>query len=211
MTTKKLSVNQLFWEQVGLNFIVVAILIAMGALLTFKVMGEEYSQWTVVGFFATVLFAFIVFLPEDVLPHDDRIGDDEDERNERCNHRRRHPSAPVNEHIGDGCADCGEGDAQRRGLEQRIRDRRDRAGLLVVANLNLVLGEFCPRREQRSGRTDAEIDLLTDLFHWFSTQTLESRRGEQAFAVCVNGRPRRPGKEPLRRIPNCARYPICGP
>ena len=36
MTTKKLSVNQLFWEQVGLNFIVVAILIAMGWLLVQK-------------------------------------------------------------------------------------------------------------------------------------------------------------------------------
>ena len=53
--TKKLSVSQLFWEQVAFNFIVVAVLIALGALLTFKVMGEEYSQWTVVGFFATVL------------------------------------------------------------------------------------------------------------------------------------------------------------
>ena len=67
MTTKKLSVSQLFWEQVALNFIVVAVLIALGALLTFKVMGEEYSQWTVVGFFATVFFAFIVFLPAGTL------------------------------------------------------------------------------------------------------------------------------------------------
>jgi len=30
-------------------------------------MGEEYSQWTVVGFFATVFFAFIVFLPAGTL------------------------------------------------------------------------------------------------------------------------------------------------
>ena len=67
MTTKKLSVSQLFWEQTALNFIVVAVLIALGALLTFKVMGEEYSQWTVVGFFATVFFAFIVFLPAGTL------------------------------------------------------------------------------------------------------------------------------------------------
>ena len=65
--SKKLSVNQLFWEQVALNFIVVAVLIALGALLTFKVMGEEYSAWTVVGFFATVFFAFIVFLPAGTL------------------------------------------------------------------------------------------------------------------------------------------------
>ena len=64
---KKLSVDQLFWEQVALTFIVVAVMIACGALLTFKVTGEEYSQWTVVGFFATVFFAFIVFLPAGTL------------------------------------------------------------------------------------------------------------------------------------------------
>ncbi len=64
---KKLNVNQLFWEQVALTFIIVAVMIACGALLTFKVTGEEYSQWTVVGFFATVFFAFIVFLPAGTL------------------------------------------------------------------------------------------------------------------------------------------------
>ena len=64
---KKSSVSHLFWQLVGLNFIVVAVLIAMGALLTFKVMGEEYSEWTIVGFFATVFFAFIVFLPAGTL------------------------------------------------------------------------------------------------------------------------------------------------
>ena len=64
---EKMSVGRLFWEQVALNFVVVAVLIACGALLTFKVMGEEYSEWTVVGFFATVFFAFIVFLPAGTL------------------------------------------------------------------------------------------------------------------------------------------------
>ena len=64
---KKMSVTRLFWQQVVLNFVVVAVLIALGALLTFKVMGEEYSEWTVVGFFATVFFAFIVFLPAGTL------------------------------------------------------------------------------------------------------------------------------------------------
>ena len=67
VANKKMSVGRLFWEQVALNFIVVAVLIALGALLTFKVMGEEYSEWTVVGFFATVFFAFIVFLPAGTL------------------------------------------------------------------------------------------------------------------------------------------------
>ena len=66
-TTAKASVNRLFWEQTALNFIVVAVLIALGALLTFRVMGEEYGAWTVVGFFATVFFAFIVFLPAGTL------------------------------------------------------------------------------------------------------------------------------------------------
>ena len=35
--------------------------------MTFRVMGEEYGQWTVVGFLATVFFAFIVFLPAGTL------------------------------------------------------------------------------------------------------------------------------------------------
>ncbi len=64
---KKLSVKKLFWEQVVLNFVVVAVLIAVGALLTFKVMGEAYGPWTVVGFIATVFFAFVVFLPAGTL------------------------------------------------------------------------------------------------------------------------------------------------
>ena len=67
IANKKMSVGRLFWEQVALNFVVVAVLIACGALLTFKVMGEEYGEWTVVGFFATVFFAFIVFLPAGTL------------------------------------------------------------------------------------------------------------------------------------------------
>ncbi len=67
MSSKTSSVHRLFWEQVALNFIVVAVLIALGALLTFEVMGEEYTPWTVVGFFATVFFAFIVFLPAGTL------------------------------------------------------------------------------------------------------------------------------------------------
>jgi hypothetical protein len=64
---KKISVSKLFWEQVILNFVVVAVLIAVGALLVFKVMGEAYGAWTVVGFIATVFFAFVVFLPAGTL------------------------------------------------------------------------------------------------------------------------------------------------
>ena len=66
-TARKASVKKLFWEQVALNVVVVAVLIAAGALLTFKVMGEDYGQWTIVGFFATVFFAFIAFLPAGTL------------------------------------------------------------------------------------------------------------------------------------------------
>jgi hypothetical protein len=64
---KKISVSKLFWEQIIVTFVVVAVLIAVGALLTFKVMGETYGPWTVVGFIATVLFAFVVFLPAGTL------------------------------------------------------------------------------------------------------------------------------------------------
>ena len=65
--TAKKSINRLFWEQVGVTFIVVAVLIVCAAVLTFKVMGEEYSQWTVFGFISSVFFAFIVFLPAGTL------------------------------------------------------------------------------------------------------------------------------------------------
>jgi hypothetical protein len=64
---KKISVGKLFWEQIIVTFVVVAVLIAVGALLTFRVMGEAYGPWTIVGFIATVMFAFVVFLPAGTL------------------------------------------------------------------------------------------------------------------------------------------------
>jgi hypothetical protein len=63
----KLSVSQLFAKQIFINFVVVAVLIVCGALLTFKLMGEQYSELTIVGFIATVYFSFIVFLPAGTL------------------------------------------------------------------------------------------------------------------------------------------------
>ena len=42
-------------------------MIAPAALLAFKVIGQEYSQWTVVGRIATVFFAVVVFLPAGTL------------------------------------------------------------------------------------------------------------------------------------------------
>jgi hypothetical protein len=61
------SVTRLFLQQVGITFAVVAVLIAAGAVLVFKVQGEAYTRFTVVGFVATCFFAFIVFLPANTL------------------------------------------------------------------------------------------------------------------------------------------------
>jgi len=63
----KISVSQMLKQQVIINFIVVAVLIAVGALLVFKVQGEEYTQLTAVGFMATAFFSFIAFLPAGTL------------------------------------------------------------------------------------------------------------------------------------------------
>lgn len=64
---ESVRVSKVFRQQVILNFIVVAILIALGALLVFKVYGEAYTQTTVLGFVAAVFFSFIVFLPAGTL------------------------------------------------------------------------------------------------------------------------------------------------
>jgi hypothetical protein len=66
-TAKKTSVHHLFTEQVVINFVIVAILIGVGAFLVFKLQGEEYTQLTAVGFIASVFFSFIVFLPAATL------------------------------------------------------------------------------------------------------------------------------------------------
>ncbi|HTR12524.1 MAG TPA: hypothetical protein VMI72_04510 [Roseiarcus sp.] len=64
---KKVSVSQLFTQQVVVNFVVVALLIALGALLVFKVYAEQYTSATALGFIAAVYFSFIVFLPAGTL------------------------------------------------------------------------------------------------------------------------------------------------
>lgn len=64
---KKASINQVFKQQVIINFVVVAVLIAVGALLVFKVQGEQYSQLTAFGYLTTVFFSFITFLPAGTL------------------------------------------------------------------------------------------------------------------------------------------------
>ncbi|MGD0275025.1 MAG: hypothetical protein ABSB79_03045 [Syntrophales bacterium] len=64
---KKLSIKQVLAVQVVLSFIVIGILILLGALLVFRVMGVEYTQCTVAGFIATVYLAFIIFQPAGTL------------------------------------------------------------------------------------------------------------------------------------------------
>jgi hypothetical protein len=64
---KKLGVNQVLAVQVVVSFVVIAILIVVGGLLVFRVMGTEYTQFTVAGFIATVYMAFITFQPAGTL------------------------------------------------------------------------------------------------------------------------------------------------
>jgi len=63
----KVSVSKLFTQQVVINFVVIALLVGLGALLVFKVYVEDYSQYTALGFIAAVYFSFIVFLPAGTL------------------------------------------------------------------------------------------------------------------------------------------------
>jgi hypothetical protein len=64
---KKLGVNQVLVVQVVVSFVVIAVLIVVGGLLVFRVMGAEYTQFTVAGFIATVYMAFITFQPAGTL------------------------------------------------------------------------------------------------------------------------------------------------
>jgi hypothetical protein len=64
---RQVTVKHLFRQQVIINFIVVGVLIVIGALLVFKVQGESYTQLTAVGFMATVFFSFVTFLPAGTL------------------------------------------------------------------------------------------------------------------------------------------------
>lgn len=64
---KTIGIHELFAEQLAINFVVVAVLIAVGGFLMFKLAGEEYSQFTVAGFLAATYFSFVVFLPAGTL------------------------------------------------------------------------------------------------------------------------------------------------
>jgi hypothetical protein len=64
---KKLGIKKLFFTQVILSFVVIAVLIILGGVLVFNIMGKDYTQFTVLGFLSTVFFAFIVFQPNGTL------------------------------------------------------------------------------------------------------------------------------------------------
>lgn len=60
---KRLTVHQVLIVQVVVSFIVIGILVVLGGLLVFRVMGTEYTPFTTAGFIATVYLAFITFQP----------------------------------------------------------------------------------------------------------------------------------------------------
>ncbi len=64
---QKLGVTKLLAVQVIISFIIIAVLIVLGAVLVFNVMGKEYTPYTVLGFIATTYFAFIIFQPSATL------------------------------------------------------------------------------------------------------------------------------------------------
>lgn len=63
----KIGIRKLFIVQVILSFVVIAVLIVLGGILVFKYMSEDYTRFTVLGFVATVFFAFIIFQPNGTL------------------------------------------------------------------------------------------------------------------------------------------------
>jgi len=65
--TKQLGVKQVLAVQVILSFIVIGILVVLGGLLVFRLMGTEYTPFTSAWFIATVYLAFIIFQPAGTL------------------------------------------------------------------------------------------------------------------------------------------------
>src|SRR5271166_2573650 len=59
--------HRLLKEQVAITFVVVALIIAAGAYLVFKVDGAQYTQFTSLAFVATCFFSFVAFLPAGTL------------------------------------------------------------------------------------------------------------------------------------------------
>jgi hypothetical protein len=66
-TEKKHSVKQVFITQAIASFVVIGLIIVLGAFLVFNEMGKEYSQFTVVGFIATFYIVFITLQPAGTL------------------------------------------------------------------------------------------------------------------------------------------------
>jgi hypothetical protein len=66
-TGKKHSVKQVFITQAIASFVIIGLIIVLGAFLVFNEMGKEYSQFTVVGFIATFYIVFITLQPAGTL------------------------------------------------------------------------------------------------------------------------------------------------
>ena len=64
---RTINVHRLLKEQGVINFVVVALIIAAGAYLVFKVDGEQCTQFTSLAFVATCFFSFVAFLPAGTL------------------------------------------------------------------------------------------------------------------------------------------------
>lgn len=64
---KKHSIKQVFITQAVVSFIVIGILVVLGALLVFRVMGTEYTHFTAISFISVVYFSFIMLQPAGTL------------------------------------------------------------------------------------------------------------------------------------------------
>lgn len=65
--SKKFNIKQTFIIQVIASFVVISLLIILGGILVFNVMGKDYSLFTAFGFIMTVYLAFITFQPASIL------------------------------------------------------------------------------------------------------------------------------------------------
>jgi hypothetical protein len=66
-TGGKHSIQKVFIIQAIASFVVIGLIIVLGAFLVFNEMGKEYSQFTVVGFIATFYIVFITLQPAGTL------------------------------------------------------------------------------------------------------------------------------------------------
>ncbi len=63
----RLKVGQALFANVVASFFAIGILIMLGKILVFDIMGKEYSRLTVIGFIGAVYLSFITFQPANTL------------------------------------------------------------------------------------------------------------------------------------------------